>query len=306
MSVTRRYLDAIGEAPNYIDPASYTEKMLCRKLFDRNPAFPIFCDKLATREYITKNGYAELLPHLLWMGTNPEEIPFDDLLVPFIIKPTHRSGKKFVVRTGDRIDRKHVRMQCRRWLRRPHGRRHGEWGYTGIRGRILVERLLPAPEGYEHPEDYKFMTFSGRVSFIRVDTTRYNNTTHELETFATLFDRDWNRLPWCEWIGWKPEFARRANNLRQVAKPRCMSELIEIAEHLATGFDHLRVDFFVINHRPIVGELTVYHGSGTTLPFPENAVYDRYPPREIDHRNGALWRQPNLSLARKLMHMVTG
>ena len=304
MPITRRYMDAIGVAPNYVDPASYTEKMLCRKLFDRNSAFPIFCDKLATREYVAKLGYAELLPTLLWSGTQADEIPFDDLVAPYIVKPNHRSGYKIVVQPGHAVDRQEVRTLCRRWLRRPHGRRQGEWGYSRLKGRILIERLLPPSEGDVFPEDYKFMTFSGRVAFIRVDSTRYNKMTQTPQTFSTLFDRDWNRLPWREWIGWKPEFARPAANLGKIAKPRCMAELVEIAEHLATGFDHLRVDLFVINYRPFVGELTVYHGSGTTYPFPENAVYDSYPPRMIDWRNGDLWDQPKFSLASKLIRVI--
>ena len=305
MPVTKRYLDAVGDALNYVEPGSFTEKMHCRKLFDRNPAFPIFCDKLATREYVAAKGYAALLPNLLWSGSDPEAIPFDDLEGPYIIKPSHRSGRKIIVRPGDDIDTRNVRRLCHRWLRRPHGRRQREWGYAGLKGRILVEQLLPAPEGYDFPHDYRLVTFSGRIEFIRVDSTRRNVNTQMPETFVTLFDREWNRLPWREWIGGKPIGARSANNLSRVRKPVCLSQMIETAECLAAGLDHLRVDFFVVEDRPVVGELTVYYGSGTTFPFPENATYDLYPPRAYDWRNGALWAQPEIPLAKKLMRVFT-
>ena len=42
-----------------------------------------------------------------------------------------------------------------------------------------------------------------------------------------------------------------------------------ISEKLSAGIPHLRVDFYVVNNKPYVGELTFFHNSGFTPIQPE-------------------------------------
>ena len=39
-------------------------------------------------------------------------------------------------------------------------------------------------------------------------------------------------------------------------KPACLEEMFQIAEQLAKGIPHVRVDLYVINERPYFGEMT--------------------------------------------------
>ena len=39
----------------------------------------LFCDKIASRDYIADRVGIDKLPELLWVGDKLEEIPFDDL-----------------------------------------------------------------------------------------------------------------------------------------------------------------------------------------------------------------------------------
>lgn len=38
--------------------------------------------------------------------------------------------------------------------------------------------------------------------------------------------------------------------------------MIEIAEHLSTGFDYLNIDFFIIENKKYFGELTLFSTRG--------------------------------------------
>ena len=43
---TSSYFRSFGRLPNYVEPRGYTEKIQWRKMFDRNPLFITWCDKL--------------------------------------------------------------------------------------------------------------------------------------------------------------------------------------------------------------------------------------------------------------------
>ncbi|MFO7571619.1 MAG: ATP-grasp fold amidoligase family protein, partial [Gaiellaceae bacterium] len=65
-------------------------------------------------------------------------------------------------------------------------------------------------------------------------------------------------------------------------RPANLPEMVELAERLAAPLDFLRVDFFVVGSRVVVGELTSYPGAGASLVDPE----------EFDLELGSWWSQP--------------
>jgi len=87
---------------------------------------------------------------------------------------------------------------------------------------------------------------------------------------AAFHDRDWQRLRWTLSSPLRPE-----NFLR----PARFDRLIELAERIASGFDHLRVDFYDFDDDFRVGEITLYSWSGF-IPFN---------PKEADSIMGAHW-----------------
>ena len=48
--------------------------------------------------------------------------------------------------------------------------------------------------------------------------------------------------------------------------------MIDIAEKLSASIPHVRVDFYVIDDIPIVGEMTFFHGGG----------YEKFTPQKWD------------------------
>lgn len=297
---TRRYFKAIGRAPNHINPSSYSEKMQCRKLFDRNPFLQLCCDKLASRAYVETANYGIRFPEIYWTGDDVERIPFDTLPVPYIIKPNGRSGANIAVRDRDTVDKSEIRAVCRRWLKSPYGRPNGEWGYLAAPRKIIIEQLLPSETDAPFPDDYKFIVIGGRVEFImHFRGTRTDNR-------QTFYDRSWTRLGLRKWNGMKEAGKRDTPNLPLAEKPAQFDRMIEIAEHFGRDVDQVRVDFYSIAGEIYFSELTVYPGSGHHYLFCEDAVFDSSPPHDVDYDQGRNWQLPPVPLSLKLRRAVFG
>lgn len=294
---TRLYIRAAGHAPNYINPIHYTEKMQCRKLFDRNPLFTVFCDKLAARAYAEQADCGLKFPQIYWSGEDPAEIPFDDLPVPYILKPNHRCGALHVVRDRSDVNKAEIQSQCRRWLQSRYGRGVGEWGYRNVPRRIYAEELLPAPEGFLYPDDYKIVTIAGRVAWI--EHIRDRGQRH----YKTYFDRDWKKMQFARWRG-SPKTLRAS--LSDVPRPPSLDRMTAIAEHLGTNFDQLRVDLYAIGDDIYFGELTIYEESGLSVFFPLDETFDDFPTRDLDREFGEGWRLLPVPIATKLARALFG
>jgi hypothetical protein len=295
MQNTNLYIRATGRAPNYIKPNTFTEKMQCRKLLDRNPRFGIFCDKLKAHKYAAKKDPLIRSPHIIWTDSDPHQIPFNDLHIPCVIKPNHLSGSQYVIRHESHMDKAAIVRLCESWLNQTHGQENGEWGYSKVEPCIQVERLLPHPQRKPFPDHYEISVFSGRVEFIQHITPK-----GYFGRFTTSFDRDWNQLPVRKWTGWAEAGNQVRDYLTNVPKPAKLDQMIAVAECIADDIDHVRVDMYCVDDAVYLGELTPSAGSGYDYVFPKDAQYDTHPPQVMDHELGALWQQKQVPAILKL------
>ena len=257
-----------GYALNLKDPHSFNEKVVWRKIYDRNPLFPIITDKLKVRDYIREKLGAEqtneLLIPLLFHGSDPETIPFEDLPGQFVIKPNHSSGKIIIVRNKIEIKREEVIAACKRWLANTHGFYDLEWAYQKIKPEIMIEKLL-LDEAGKFPMDYKFHVFHGKCKRIAVCSDRFSGGRK-----VTAFDENWN---YSDVVTNDPEGG-------YIPRPENFSSMLATAEKLGEDFDYIRVDLYTIQGRIYFGELTLYPVSG----------HYAYSPKEFDFELGAYWK----------------
>jgi hypothetical protein len=219
--------------------------MQWRKLFDRNELLTVFCDKLATREWIAARIGAEYLATLYWAG-GAEEIPFAVLAPPYFLKSSHASGQVMLVTAELAQDSAAIRARAAEWLQINFFDVNGEPGYKRVPRRLMAEKVLLAQDGGP-PVERRLFVFDGKVSVINtvfVEDGRLRN--------GAFHTPEWNRLDW--------HFTRHV--AREFPRPRCLDEMIRIAEVLGAGMDHVRVDIFDCGNRIFVGELTAYSWSG--------------------------------------------
>ena len=240
------------------NPQSYNEKLNWLKLYYRSDLMPICADKYLARGYISDKGYGEYLPKLLWHGSNPEEIPFDELPDKFIIKTTSGSGNNIVCHDKSELNRADVCKKLRSMLKEKYLPCYGEWHYEKIKSQIIVEELLSDGKNVV-PIDYKFFCFNnlnkGDVGCIAVDLGRY------VDHRRNILDAEWNFDP-------NISFGFKRDLEAEVKKPEQYEKMKKIAKDLAEPFPHCRVDFFVIGEKFYIGELTFFNGAGFDVVSP--------------------------------------
>ncbi len=274
-----RFKKAHGYEFNLSNPQSFNEKIVHKKLFDRNPLMPLTADKYRARGYIRDKIGLEADNHLiplLWVGENLEDIPFDDLPDQYIIKPNNGAGRWIVAEKIDKsihyeinyTQKKAVNLsneelinECKDWFTTIHGSQWYEWVYGEIEPLVIIEKLLY--ENNDIPYSYKFCMFDGKCKMIYV-LSRHDIT-------MSFYDGDFNML----------DVKREGHPIgKRKNKPVNFKQMIDYAEKLSEGFDFIRVDFFLVDDYVYFGELTHYPGSG----------YGVFEPKEYDLELGQYWR----------------
>lgn len=244
----KRFYKRLGYKLNLQNPRSFNEKIVWKKIYDRNSLLPITADKHKVRQYLKdtlgEEKANEILIPLLYVTDNPETIPFEELPSNFIIKANHGSGTNIIVENGN-YNKDEIIKECKKWLRSPYGLNKIEWAYQGIERRIIVERLLKDEEG-KLPKDYKFFVFHGKCRLIQVDFDR-----HEKHS-QSFYNRQWGYLN-----------LKRTKPKGKIEKaPKNYIKMLEIVENLGKKFDFVRIDLYSLNNKIFFGEITHYPAAG--------------------------------------------
>lgn len=264
----RAFVEKLEYELNLHNPKSFSEKIVWKKIYDRNPLLPVTSDKYAVREYIMEVLGAEakdILVPLLWSGEDPRNIPFKKLPSEYVIKANHDSGGNIIVSADKEwLAAKHIRKQVSEWLRLPYGLFKHEWAYKKIKPRIIIESLLRGEDG-DLAQDYKFHVFHGQCRFIHT-TPKVGGVRSGQRS---LFTPEWRQID----VAWKHPKGP------YVSPPKKLKDMIKLAEKLAAPFDYVRVDFYNPGDKIYFGELTHYHGSGM----------ERFTPQDFDFEAGQYW-----------------
>jgi len=133
------------------------------------------------------------------------------------------------------------------WLASVHDVFAQEPGYWHAPRRILAERMICNSDG-SPPLERRMFVFDGRVRLTQTIMVEGNAL-----RISAYHDRAWRRLNWR---------GRSQPHPGPFPRPQRYDELVEIAERLGTGFDHVRVDLYDADERIYVGEVTLYTLSG--------------------------------------------
>jgi len=225
-------------------------------------------DKYRVRDYVAGKVGSDYLVPLLWNGDKPDEIPFHELPLKFVIKTNHGCDYNIIVKEKKQLDYTQVRRQLKKWMDENFGQDTFlgiAWGYRNIKPHIIVESFLG--EDGKVPVDYKFFCFSGRMEFMKIDFARFEDHA------AVYFDRKLNVLGPIE-EGFK-EYRGK------IDLPDYLEDMIRVAELLADGFDFIRVDLYGVGGKIYFGELTPYPGG----------INQKFKPDSFDYVFGEKWKR---------------
>jgi len=235
--------------PNFTRPRSFTEVVWNRMFFDRDPRLRLLSDKFTFRSYVSERVDPSLLVPILWHGSDPDAIPFGELPERYVLKASHGSGYNLIVTPERPRKRKEVQDIAREWISRDYCLTNcvgSEWAYQGLKPTLLIEPFLVDEKG-DPPPDFKFYCFHGTVRILQID---YDRAAHHTRS---MHDRTFQRL--------NVRFTYPdPKNIPE--KPANFELMVRLAEVLAADLPLVRVDFYNLGARIIIGEMTNYPGGG--------------------------------------------
>ena len=247
-----KYRRRFGRMPDVCLPGDQTERMLWRKIFDRNPLYALMMDKLAMRAFVRSRCPDLPLSEIVWVGTEATGIPDALLGNGYVVKANNGSGRNIFPGSGAK--REDIIATLSRWLRQPYGVNRGEWAYRNVQPTAYVEKRVAAPPGGELTE------FNCQVAMGRCFLVSALQNVKQPTLRRAAFDREGNRLPF---FGADPTRERPVAALPDDFRlPAVYPTLVRYAETLGRDSDYARVDFLCAGERFQFGEFTVYHSSG--------------------------------------------
>ncbi|MBR5227302.1 MAG: glycosyl transferase [Clostridia bacterium] len=231
-----------GKKLNLKKPKLFNEKLMKLKIddYNNNELVSKCADKYKMQEYVKECGLEQVLNPIYKVYSNADEIDFNELPNKFVLKCNHGCGYNIICTNKETLNIKKTKKLLNKWLKIKFGKGTRELHYLKIKPLIICEKYIETNEGIL-PNDYKIYCFNGEPKLLLTCTGR------EEELKLNFYDFDWNELM----LGHEKNRAKNA-----IKKPECLIEMVEYARVLAKPFKFVRVDFYDLDGKPVLGELT--------------------------------------------------
>lgn len=251
------YKERTGKEMDFANPVTFTQKLQWLKLYDDAEDKVKYVDKYLVRKYVEeKIGSEYLIPLISIDGKdcffNADEIDFNKLPNQFVMKCNHGSGYNIIVKDKSALSSKEIanmKKQLNLWLKEQFAYKNGlEIVYKNVKPCITIEQFMAFDDDLP---DFKFFCFDGKPHLLYY---MQNYTMHHKLGELGFFDMDFNLLDVC-----RNDYGR----LKKIPeKPADFEKMKQLAEVLAEGFPHVRVDLYSIQGKVYFGELTFFTSSG--------------------------------------------
>lgn len=229
-------------------PKTFSEKLEWMKLYDHNPIYTEWADKVKGKELAARTIGKEYIIKTLKVWDSADQIDITDLPEKFVMKCTHDSGSVMICTDKSKFNVAKAKEWFQHFLSRDYYKLSMEWSYKNVPHRIIVEEFIET--GGEELIDYKFYCFNGYVDCVMVCTERSSG--HPKFYF---FDREWKLL----------RLNQRGINAPAdftLPKPEGIDEMFGMAAKLSEGLRYVRVDLYCNDGRIFFGEMTFFPSGG--------------------------------------------
>lgn len=246
-----KYFAIFHNRINLKNPKTFNEKINWLKLYDRKPIYINMVDKYLAKEYAAELIGEEYIIPTIGVYDKFDEINFNKLPNQFVIKTNHDCGGVVICKDKEKFDIAAAKKVIEKHMKNDYYYDNREWPYKNVKRKILVEQYM-VDEISKDLKDYKFFCFDGNVKYMFIATDRNIH-----ETKFNFYDMNFKLLDIKQ---------HYPNDNREISKPKNFEKMKELASKLSKGIPHLRVDFYEINGKVYLGELTFSHFGGF-VPF---------------------------------------
>lgn len=242
------FYELVGYYPNLKNPKTFNEKLNWMKLNYFNPIEEKIVDKYEFKNYIKeKLGEGYTIP-LIKMYEDINDINFDALPNQFVVKTTCASANTgvFIVKDKAKLDIDKLKYDLNQTLSMFHSGYCYCYtrNYKDIVPRIIIEEYVEQLDGNLY--DYKFYCFHGTPKWVLACYGRDKHTIYENH------DLDWNTIV----------LSPNSSNTNKIKCPATFEKMYAIAKKISQEFPFVRVDFYDVNGKVYIGELTFTPGGG--------------------------------------------
>nr|WP_299037599.1 ATP-grasp fold amidoligase family protein [uncultured Psychrobacter sp.] len=237
---------------NLKNPTTFNEKLQWLKINYRQPIMTHMVDKYNSKEHAKKIIGEEFVIKSYGVWERFEDIDFDKLPNKFVLKTTHDQGGVIIVNDKNTFDIKAAKLKINEHLKTRHYYLTREWPYKNVAPRVIAEVLLTNSKSSDLL-DYKFYCFHGEPKLMYISHSKQNTV-----KYLDFFDMQFNRLDIK-----RPGFSQ--SNI-DFDIPDNWELMKDLARKLSKDLPHLRVDFYNVEGKVYLGELTFFQGGGM-MPF---------------------------------------
>jgi len=244
------YRKIMGKRLELNPPKTFNEKIQWLKLYDRQKIYTTLVDKYAAKSYVAGIIGDEHIIPTLGVWDRFDDINFDELPEKFVLKCTHDSGSVVICKNKIKFDYAEARTKLNKGLSTNFYWQNREWPYRFVPRRIIAEEYLEDNEDKDSLIDYKVYCFNGEPRTIQIISDRFSSSGMTNDYYS---------------VEWKNLGIRKGNDRNSevlMERPKCLNEIIELAEQLSKGYLFVRIDLYYVKQRIYFGEFTLYPASG--------------------------------------------
>ena len=232
---------------NLDNPQSFCEKINWYKLYYcPNNEMVVRCsDKYLVREYISSCGFDGLLSKIINVWEKPDDIKWDSLPNEFALKISNGCGYNIICSNKNCLNETKTKRLLKKWIKEKFGCYNVEPHYDLGPKWIICEKYIKGEDAL--PTDYKIPCFFGEPRLIQTCEDRSAEG-----SIYRYYNLDGNPLPYGKSCGEKPLEIRHD----------LLTQMIDVAKRLSKPFPFVRVDFFVVDNRLQISELTFTPSAG--------------------------------------------
>lgn len=253
--VKSRHRQMLGRECDLDNPKRLTDKLEWLKIYDSNMLKTYCADKILLRKYARWILGRDICFPILGIYDKFSDINFNNLPANYIMKTNHGSHTNIIVK-DHHININTAESKFADWMSKDWSWWGYELHYIPIKRKIFIEPLMANDAAGLN--DYKFWCFNGEPRFFTINSGRPH-------AGIRYFNMDCSVMNVVN-TGAPPDPSET------LSIPYTFNEMVAHSRQLSKPFKFVRVDFYEIDRKCYLGEMTFIPG----------AAYIRYDPDAAD------------------------
>ena len=230
------------------NPKTISEKLKWLTIYDdKNYLKPLCADKIKVHDYVKSKLGTDICVPIIKIYDSPNDIRLDELPDKFVLKTNNGYAQNTVCTDKSKLNQSELINKYKKYLsyKCKHGVRQFEPHYWYIEPKCFVEQYLHNDESTELI-DYKFLCFNGNPKYMQLIQDRH----HEGQRLQ-YYDMNKKFVNICH-----PDFINRPDKVKYDVLPKEFDLMKDYAKKLSSEFRFVRVDFYEVNNKVYLGEMT--------------------------------------------------